>query len=70
MKHFLKRFPPGADRFQGVRTYPANGSPPLSPALSYMGAEITSRTGALGYLRHCPGSVSLMPNRSSPSQSW
>jgi flavin reductase (DIM6/NTAB) family NADH-FMN oxidoreductase RutF len=45
MKHFLKRFPPGADRFQGVRTYPAtNGSPILADALSYMECEITSRT--------------------------
>ncbi|HEY9647889.1 MAG TPA: diflavin flavoprotein, partial [Chroococcidiopsis sp.] len=27
MKHFLKRFPPGGDRFAGIKTYPAvNGS--------------------------------------------
>ena len=45
MKHFLKRFPPGADRFQGVRTYPAtNGSPILADALAYLECEITSRT--------------------------
>ena len=45
MKHFLKRFPPGADRFQGVRTYSAtNGSPILADALAYMECEITSRT--------------------------
>ncbi len=44
MKHFLQRFPPGADRFDGVRTYPAtNGSPILADALAYMECEVTSR---------------------------
>ncbi|MBW4564027.1 MAG: diflavin flavoprotein [Mojavia pulchra JT2-VF2] len=44
MKHFLKRFAPGADRFAGVKTYPAtNGSPILVEALAYMECEITSR---------------------------
>jgi flavorubredoxin/flavin reductase (DIM6/NTAB) family NADH-FMN oxidoreductase RutF len=44
MKHFLKRFPPGADRFQGVRTYPAtNGCPILADSLAYIECEITSR---------------------------
>ncbi|MBD2339241.1 flavin reductase [Calothrix sp. FACHB-156] len=44
MKHFLKRFPPGGDRFFGVKTYPAtNGSPILAEALAYMECEITSR---------------------------
>ena len=45
MKHFLKRFPPGADRFAGVKTYPArtNESPILAEALAYMECEITSR---------------------------
>ncbi|MBD2356748.1 flavin reductase [Tolypothrix sp. FACHB-123] len=44
MKHFLKRFAPGADRFAGVKTYPAtNGSPILAEALAYMECEITSR---------------------------
>ena len=45
MKHFLKRFPPGADRFAGVKTYPArtNESPILADALAYMECEITSR---------------------------
>ena len=45
MRHFLKRFPPGADRFAGVRTYPAatNESPILAEALAYMECEITSR---------------------------
>lgn len=44
MKHFLKRFAPGADRFAGLKTYPAtNGSPILAEALAYMECEITSR---------------------------
>ena len=44
MKHFLKRFPPGADRFAGVKTYPAsNGSPILAETLAYMECEVTSR---------------------------
>ncbi|MBW4614951.1 MAG: diflavin flavoprotein [Desmonostoc vinosum HA7617-LM4] len=44
MKHFLKRFAPGADRFAGVKTYPANnGSPILADALSYMECEVTTR---------------------------
>jgi flavorubredoxin/flavin reductase (DIM6/NTAB) family NADH-FMN oxidoreductase RutF len=44
MKHFLKRFPPGADRFAGVKIYPANnGSPILADALSYLECEVVSR---------------------------
>jgi flavorubredoxin/flavin reductase (DIM6/NTAB) family NADH-FMN oxidoreductase RutF len=44
MKHFLKRFSPGADRFAGVRTRPAtNGSPILADALAYLECEVTSR---------------------------
>lgn len=44
MKHFLKRFAPGADRFEGVRTQPAeNGAPILGDALSYMECEVISR---------------------------
>ncbi len=45
MKHFLKRFAPGADRFAGVKTYPAatNESPILAEALAYVECEITSR---------------------------
>jgi flavorubredoxin/flavin reductase (DIM6/NTAB) family NADH-FMN oxidoreductase RutF len=44
MKHFLKRFAPGADRFQGVRTQPAqNGTPILAEALAYMECEVVSR---------------------------
>jgi flavorubredoxin/flavin reductase (DIM6/NTAB) family NADH-FMN oxidoreductase RutF len=44
MKHFLKRFPPGADRFAGIKTYPAtHGSPILADALSYLECEVASR---------------------------
>ncbi|MDJ0598737.1 MAG: diflavin flavoprotein [Crocosphaera sp.] len=45
MKHFLKRFSPGADRFAGVKTYPAqNGSQILANALAYLECEVISRT--------------------------
>jgi flavorubredoxin/flavin reductase (DIM6/NTAB) family NADH-FMN oxidoreductase RutF len=44
MKHFLKRFPPGADRFAEIKTYPAdNGSPILAEALAYLECEVISR---------------------------
>ena len=44
MKHFLKRFPPGGDRFAGIDTYAArNGSPILAQALAYMECSVTSR---------------------------
>ncbi len=44
MRHFLKRFPPGADRFAQVKTYPAaNGSPILADALAYLECEVVSR---------------------------
>jgi flavorubredoxin/flavin reductase (DIM6/NTAB) family NADH-FMN oxidoreductase RutF len=44
MKHFLKRFPPGADRFAGVKTQAAeNGSPILTDALAYMECTVKSR---------------------------
>ncbi|YAF93875.1 MAG: diflavin flavoprotein [Nodularia sp. CChRGM 3473] len=44
MRHFLKRFVPGADRFEGVRTQPAeNGAPILTDALAYMECEVVSR---------------------------
>ncbi|MEC4819712.1 MAG: diflavin flavoprotein [Scytonema sp. PMC 1069.18] len=47
MKHFLKRFAPGADRFEGVRTQPAeNGTPILTDALAYMECEVVSRMDA------------------------
>ena len=44
MKHFLKRFAPGADRFADVKIYPANnGSPILADALAYLECEVVSR---------------------------
>ncbi|MDF5727294.1 MAG: diflavin flavoprotein [Rhizonema sp. PD38] len=44
MKHFLKRFAPGADRFEGVKTQTAvNGTPILTDALAYMECEVASR---------------------------
>jgi flavin reductase (DIM6/NTAB) family NADH-FMN oxidoreductase RutF len=44
MKHFLKRFLPGADRFEGVKTQTAeNGAPILTEALAYMECEVNSR---------------------------
>jgi flavorubredoxin/flavin reductase (DIM6/NTAB) family NADH-FMN oxidoreductase RutF len=47
MKHFLKRFAPGADRFEGVRTQNSvNGAPILADALAYMECEVASRLDA------------------------
>ncbi len=44
MKHFLKRFRPGEDRFAGVNTRTANnGSPILADALAYLECEVVSR---------------------------
>ena len=44
MKHFLKRFKPGADRFAGVnRQTAANGSPILTDALAYLECKVESR---------------------------
>jgi flavin reductase (DIM6/NTAB) family NADH-FMN oxidoreductase RutF len=44
MKHFLKRFPPGGDRFAGIKVYPAsNGCPILADALAYLECEVVSR---------------------------
>ena len=44
MKHFLKRFPPGADRFAGIKTQTAqNQSPILVDALAYLECTVVSR---------------------------
>ncbi len=44
MRHFLKRFPPGADRFAGVKTQLSdNGSPILTEALAYLECTVVSR---------------------------
>ncbi|GBF82907.1 diflavin flavoprotein [Aphanothece sacrum] len=47
MKHFLKRFPPGGDRFAGIKTHQSrNGSPILADALAYLECTVTSRLEA------------------------
>lgn len=45
MKHFLKRFSPGADRFEGVEWFKAEGSgvPVLSKGIAYMECKVVSR---------------------------
>jgi flavin reductase (DIM6/NTAB) family NADH-FMN oxidoreductase RutF len=44
MKHFLQRFPPGADRFQGVDWVPSEtGAPILTGAIAYMECVVRSR---------------------------
>ncbi|OLP17121.1 diflavin flavoprotein A [Leptolyngbya sp. 'hensonii'] len=44
MKHFLKRFAPGADRFAEIKIQAAeNGSPILADALAYLECEVLSR---------------------------
>jgi len=45
MRHFLKRFPPGADRFDGVNTLEgvANGGPVLGDALAFLGCRVSQR---------------------------
>jgi len=44
LKHFLQRFAPGADRFQGVEWFPAkNKCPVLKAAISYMECKVVSR---------------------------
>ena len=45
LRHFLKRFPPGADRFAGVNTLEgvAAGGPVLGDALAYLGCRVAQR---------------------------
>ena len=44
MKHFLKRFPPGSDRFAGINTQiAANSCPILGGSLAYLECEVISR---------------------------
>ncbi len=44
MKHFLKPFSPGEDRFEGVKTQVAdNGSPILQDALAYLECKVGDR---------------------------
>lgn len=47
MRHFLKRFAPGQDRFEGINIQPAqNGSPILTDALAYLECQVMSRMDA------------------------
>lgn len=44
MKHFLKPFAPGEDRFAGIETTPAsNGAPILSEAIAYLECQVGER---------------------------
>ncbi|QNI74836.1 diflavin flavoprotein [Synechococcus sp. NOUM97013] len=45
MRHFLKRFLPGADRFEGVNVLEgvADGGPVLGDALAYLGCRVEQR---------------------------
>ncbi|MFM7314416.1 MAG: diflavin flavoprotein [Cyanobium sp.] len=45
LRHFLRRFPPGADRFAGVSVLDgvASGGPVLGDALAYLGCRVTQR---------------------------
>ena len=45
MQHFLKRFPPGADRFEGVNVLhgAAEGGPVLTDALAYLSCQVEQR---------------------------
>ncbi|MCP9775439.1 diflavin flavoprotein [Cyanobium sp. WAJ14-Wanaka] len=45
LRHFLKRFPPGADRFAGVSTLEgaAQGGPVLGDALAFLGCRVVQR---------------------------
>jgi len=45
LRHFLKRFPPGADRFAGISTLDgaAAGGPVLGDALAFLGCRVAQR---------------------------
>jgi flavorubredoxin/flavin reductase (DIM6/NTAB) family NADH-FMN oxidoreductase RutF len=45
LRHFLRRFPPGADRFAGINTLDgvAAGGPVLGDALAYLGCVVSQR---------------------------
>ena len=64
MKHFLKRFPPGADRFAGIATYDAsNGSPILAEALAYVECTVTHRIEASDHwLVYCTAATGRVSN--------
>ncbi|MEO1094340.1 MAG: diflavin flavoprotein [Cyanobacteria bacterium J06638_28] len=64
MKHFLKRFPPGADRFTGIATYDAaNGSPILADALAYLECTVTHRLELSDHwIVHCTANTGRVAN--------
>jgi len=45
LRHFLKRFPPGANRFDGINTLKnvAKGGPVLTDALAFLGCRVEKR---------------------------
>ena len=45
LRHFLKRFPPGADRFAGINVLEgaASGGPVLADALAFLGCRVAQR---------------------------
>lgn len=44
IRHFFKRFPPGADRFARIKTVPAsNGSPIIAESSAYIECQISIR---------------------------
>jgi len=45
LRHFLKRFPPGADRFAGINVLEgaASGGPVLADALAFLGCRVVQR---------------------------
>lgn len=53
MKHFLQRFPPGADRFEGVSWRPAggNGCPVLADSIAHMECKVDG--GGVGCVCVC-----------------
>ena len=51
MKHFLQRFPAGADRFEGVDWAPsATGAPVLRSAIAYIDCKVPLGWAGLGAL--------------------
>jgi len=71
MKHFLKRFPAGADRFEGVNWVPAsNGQTPiLTDAVAFMECKVVSRMEVpdhwIVYAEVFDGSVSKPESRTA-----
>ena len=50
MKHFLQRFPPGADRFEGIGwESAANGCPVLTDAIAHMECKVGGGPGVCGW---------------------